>query len=240
MRSYQKSGVLDEIRQAGGEVFAVTSEPQSLATEAQEDWDFRFPAVGDPHHEIREQCEQRGWLKVYYNEDYGHLRARSWASHPKGYYQPGVLALSRQGRVLYRWHCVPKYSNMSGAGARPEARYTWDHIKANLDTETDAPLDRDAVLGAEDLSWFRFLLILIAHGWFIRPRAFPLARADDPPRVSPGKMMSRVYAFVAMWLLALVALPAAWVATAFAGWLLILMPGLIEIHRQFQNIPDPE
>ena len=42
-----KSGVLDEIRAAGGEVFAVTSEPQTLATEAEEEWDLGFPVVGD-------------------------------------------------------------------------------------------------------------------------------------------------------------------------------------------------
>lgn len=39
--------MLDEIRATGGEVFAITSEPQTLATEAEDDWEFSFPAIGD-------------------------------------------------------------------------------------------------------------------------------------------------------------------------------------------------
>ena len=234
-----KSGVVDKIRAAGGEVFAITSEPQALATEAQEDWGLNFPVVGDPHHEIREACRARGWVDVFFNEDIGHLRERSWAAHPKGYYQPAVLAVNNQGRVLYRWRCVPRYSNMSGAGARPEAQYTWDRLAAAQTATDDAPLDRDPLMGAETLSWPRFLLILYAHGWFVRPRAFPLARPEDNVRVSPGAMMQRVYGFVVLWVLALLFLPVVWVVGLAGLWVLIMLPGCIEIHRQFQNDPDP-
>lgn len=231
--------MLDEIRAAGGEVFAITSEPQTLATEAQDDWEFSFPAIGDPHHEIRHELQKRGLLDVFYNEDYGHLRNRVWASHPNGYYQPAVIALTKSSRVLYRWRCVPKYSNMSGAGARPEARYTWRKITEGLNANTDANLDQQPLVGAEDLSWPKFLLILTAHGWFLRPKAFPLAREGDENRVSPGKMMPRVYVFLFAWLFAILLLPLVWVGVAAATWLAILTPGLIEIHRQFQNEPDP-
>lgn len=230
--------MLAQIRAAGGEVFAVTSEPQALAEEAAAEWEIDFPVVGDPHHEIRQQLKERNLIDVFYNEDCGHLRERSWASHPKGYYQPAVIALKNNGQVLYRWRCVPKYSNMSGAGARPEASYTWEHIKAGLHSDVDAEPDQTPTLGAEDLSWPRFLLILTAHGWFVRPRAFPLARAEDKKRVSPGAMMPRVYAFVLLWLLALLVFPAQWVGLAALVWMLVLTPGLLEIHRQFQNEPD--
>ena len=97
----------------------MTSEPQTLATEAEEAWEIGFPCVGDPHHEIRHDLRDRGWLNLFANKDYGHLRMRSWASHPKGYFQPGVLAVGRGGRILYRWRCRPQYSNMNGAGQRP-------------------------------------------------------------------------------------------------------------------------
>lgn len=216
----------------------MTSEPQALATEAEIDWEIQLPAVGDPHHEIRKLLKERELLDVFYNEDYGHLRERAWASHPKGYYQPAVIALSKTGRVLYRWRCVPKYSNMSGAGARPEAHYTWEHIQAAMENTHDAELDKTPLLGADDLSWFKFLLILTAHGWFLRPKAFPLARAGDKTRVSPSAMMRRVYAFVGLWLIALLLFPIQWVGGAALIWLLLLTPGLIEIHRQFQNEPD--
>ena len=234
-----KSGVLGEIRAAGGEVFAITSEPQTLATEAEEEWEIQYPAIGDPHHEIREACKEKGWLDVFYNENYGHLRNRSWASHPKGYYQPAVLAVHKSGRVLYRWRDVPKYSTMSGAGARPEAAYTWEKIQAAMHSAEDAAPDRNPVLGAENISWFRFLLILSAHGWFLRPKAFPLGRKGDPERVSPRAMLKRVYGFLALWLALLLVLPIAWFGAAVALWLALLTPGIIEIHRQFQNEPDP-
>ena len=81
--------MVDQIREAGGEVFGITSEPQALAVEAEEAWNLNFPIVGDPHHEIRKVCAERDWLDLFYNENAGHLRNRKWTSHPKGYYQPG-------------------------------------------------------------------------------------------------------------------------------------------------------
>lgn len=231
---------MDAARAAGGEVFGVTSEPHSLASEAEAAWGLSISVVGDPHHEIRKDLNDRGWLDIFYNTDYGHLRERAWADHPNGYYQPAILAVHKSGQILYRWRCVPKYSNMSGAGARPEGRYTWDKVKAKLDAGRgpDAELDRQPKLGAEQLSWFRFLLILTAHGWFIRPKAFPLLRDGDKDAVTPKDAMRRVYGFVGLWLLALLLLPLTWVATAFLLWAVVLIPGMIEIHRQFQNEPD--
>jgi len=41
------------------------------------------------------------------------------------------------------------------------------------------------------------------------------------------------------WLILLLVLPLAWVGLAALVWLAVLTPGLIEIHRQFQNEPDP-
>ena len=230
--------MLDEIRAAGGEVFGITSEPHSLAVEAEDAWEMNIPVIGDPHHEIKEDLNARGWLDVFCNTDYGHLRERAWSSHPKGYYQPAIIAIDKFGRVLYRWRCVPKYSNMSGAGARPEARYTWDRMRAAMLSQGDAKLDRTPVMGAKELSWFKFLLILTAHGWFLRPRAFPLLRDGGKASVTPSDAMRRVYLFVGAWILALLALPVLWVGIAAVVWMLALIPGLIEIHRQFQNEPD--
>jgi hypothetical protein len=230
--------VLEQIHAAGGEVFGITSEPQTLATEAEMEWGAGFPIVGDPHHEIRETCSERGWMDVFFNENYGHLRERAWASHPKRYYQPAVLAVHKSGRVLYRWRCVPKFSNMSGAGGRPEAEYTWDKIQKSLPGSEDAPLDKMPTMGSETVTWPRFLLILTAHGWFLRPKPFPLAREGDKSSVNPAKMMRRVYGFVALWLLLLIVLPIGWFGFALLAWLAALTPGLIEVHRQFQNEPD--
>ena len=124
---------------------------------------------------------------------------------------------------------------MSGAGSRPDANYVWNQIRNRLQLNQNAPYDNKPLLSSKDLSWFHFLVLLVAHGWFIRPRAFPLARKEDPQRVRPKKMMARVYLFISAWLFLLVAFPLKWVVTGFLVWVLILIPGLIEIHRQFQN-----
>ncbi|HAK51577.1 MAG TPA: hypothetical protein DCM54_06710 [Gammaproteobacteria bacterium] len=231
--------MLQEIHAAGGEVFGISSEPHTLAVEAEQEWETGFPIVGDPHHELREECSERGWIDVFANENYGHLRERKWASHPKGYYQPAVIAVHKSGRVLYRWRCVPKFTNMNGAGPRPEAAYTCDKIQAAMNSTEDAPLDREPEMGTETASWFRFMLMLTAHGWFIRPRALPLAREGDKESVNPRKVMRRVYWFLAMWLLLLVVLPIGWFGIVLLAWVVAVIPGLIEIHHQFQNEPDP-
>jgi hypothetical protein len=82
-----------------------------------------------------------------------------------------------------------------------------------------------------------FLAILLAHGWFIRPKAFPLGRSDDVASAKVSKMPRRIAIFIAAWLAAFVLLPTTWVAVAFLIWIAIATPGIIAIHRQFQNIP---
>lgn len=231
--------MVEEIRAAGGEIFGITSEPHSLASEAEDAWDMSIPVIGDPHHEIREDLKARGWLEIFYNEDYGHLRERSWASHPKGYFQPAIIAIDENARVLYRWRSVPKLSNIAGAGARPESRYTWDRIRAAMSSTGDANLDVDPTFTEKDPPWLLSLFIHMANGWFIRPRALSLARDGSGGFARVPAAMRRAYVFVAAWIVALLLLPAQWVAVAALVWVIAVTPGVIEIHRQFQNEPDP-
>ena len=111
-----KDGVVDAIRDAGGEIYAITSEPQAIANRAREDWELSFETVGDPHQEILDACKQRGWLSLFVAEwGAGFIDSEdSWVSHPKGYFQPGVLALRAEGRVLYRWRCRPNRQSVRG------------------------------------------------------------------------------------------------------------------------------
>ena len=235
------SGVLDAVRAAGGEVFGMTSEPQSLATEASETWGIGYPCIGDPHHEIRGALQERGLLGVFANPDYGHLGSRPWASHPKGYFQPGVLALTRQGRVLYRWRCRPVRQNMSGAGQRPTSQYVWAEIQSRLPEGTpDAELDESPEFAQPDLSWPYFLTMLLAHGWFLRPKAFPLARPGDKPSAHFPKMKRRVAVFAGAWVAAFALLPVGWVATGLAVWVAAALPGVAAIYRHFQHEPEGE
>ena len=110
LRSYVDFGVVERIRAAGGEVFAVSSEPQHLANQAHEHWDLNFDNIGDPHQEIARVCYKRDWLTLYANRgDTEFLqRGADWTvEHPKGFFQPGVLAITQSSRILYRWRSVP-------------------------------------------------------------------------------------------------------------------------------------
>jgi len=209
-----------------------------LASEAEDAWETSIPVIGDPHHEIREDLKTRGWLDVFYNEDYGHLRDQSWANHPKGYFQPAVIAVDKTGRVLYRWRMIPKSSNINGAGARPESRYIWDRIQKAMSLTGDTELDEKPVMTEKDPPWIVMILLFLAHGWFIRPKAFPLSRDGSGGIPMAKKSMYRLGAFLVAWLLALIILPFSWVAIAALVWLVIITPGVLEIQGQFQTEKD--
>ena len=232
----------DAIREAGGAIIAVTSEPQSLATEAEESWDFGFPAVGDPHHEILGACRERGWLDLFVNTESALLTTRFWAAHPKGYFQPGVLALTSEGRVLYRWRGRPTRKNMGGATERPTAEHTWSQVQSRLRAAPaeEPPLDDSPALDMKGIPWVLFLAMLLAHGWFLRPKTFPYTRSDEEPSANPVYMIPRIVGFVGAWAAAFAFMPTGWVALALAGWLALVWPGLARIHRGFQNVPEGE
>lgn len=241
MRGYGKSGALDAIRKAGGEVYAITSEPQSLARNAQQDWETGFEHVGDPHQEIAGACAERGWLSLF-THDWGNDLVASgptWVSHPKGYFQPGVLALSRESRVLYRWRCRPSRQNIGGAVARPIPTHVWSRVEAALAEPADAPdaaPDADPVLDSRPAPWPIFVAILLANGWFLRPVPFDQRAGKDTVRQRLRNAMLRIPLFVAAWIAAALLLPTWLVALAFAAWLVKVVPGIRLVHERFQSV----
>ena len=241
------NGIVDKVRAAGGEVYAVTSEPQRLADNAQEDWELNFECVGDPHQEISATCIERGWLQLFVNTntDLQENFEGSKFSHPKGYFQPGVLAIGDGGRVLYRWRGVPTRKNMGGATERPTANYVYEKISAALEGPAsseiaDAELDDAPELDMRGIPWPLFVSVLTANGWFIEPKPFPHA----PGGVSIQKRflgaILRIPVFIAAWIVALYVFPAVWVGCAFAAWALWLTPRIRYLGTQFQNVKPPD
>lgn len=246
MRGYAKSGVVAAIRRAGGEVYAITSEPQTLAHNAQEDWETGIEHVGDPHQEIAGACSERGWISLFTN-DWGPDLLGSgpaWASHPKGYFQPGVLALSREGRVLYRWRCRPNRKNVGGAIARPTPAHVWSRVQAARSAPPDAPdaaPDTDPELDSPSVPWPFFVALLLANGWFLRPVVFDQRSGQDTVPRRQRNALRRIPFFVAAWIAAGLLLPMWVVALAFAGWAAAVLPGIREVNARFQNVgPDEE
>ena len=217
-------GVVEKVRAAGGEIYAITSEPQHLADQAHEHWELDFESVGDPHQEISRTCSERGWLTLYANKgDFAfQQRGANWkVEHPKGYFQPGVLALTKAGRVLYRWRSVPSAANLSGTVARPTAEHAWGAIERSLaagDAAGDASHDDDPVIDQAPPPRALFIAAVIANGWFLGVRSFAYSPGVRTVPARFAVAFSRWLLFLAIWAAALFFAPTLWVGLAFAGW----------------------
>ena len=218
-------GVVEKIRAAGGEVYAITSEPQHLADQAFTHWELDFETVGDPHQEISRTCSERDWLTLYANRgDLEFLqRGANWeVEHPKGYFQPGVLALTKAGRVLYRWRSVPSAENLNGTLARPTARHAWSAIETSLaagNDAGDAAHDDNPEIDRAPPPRILFVAALIANGWFLGVKSFAYSPGvrSVPSRFAAA--YRRWLLFLAFWAVALAFLPATLVGLGFAGWM---------------------
>ncbi len=245
MRGYQKDGVVQAVRAAGGEIYGITSEPQTLASEAGESWGLAFPLIGDPHHEIADQCRERDWLDLYVNTggDHGKMIGRDIDPpvHLKGYFQPGVLALTAAHRILYRWRGVPTRHNNGGATERPTHAHVWQQTLASLAAPgaPDAALDAPQEVGLQGTPWPLFVLLLLANGNFWRPKGFALQRRgpDDALR-RVQRAMAKLALFTAGWIAAFALLPAGWVALALLAYAVIAAPGIVAVHREFQSVDE--
>ncbi|MBO6555278.1 MAG: hypothetical protein JJ957_02170 [Pseudomonadales bacterium] len=234
-------GVVEKIRAAGGEVYAVTSEPQQLADQAHEHWELTFDNVGDPHQEISKTCSARGWLTLFANRgDHEFLqRGADWkVEHPKGFFQPGVLALTNNRRVLYRWRSVPTAENLNGTTMRPTAAHVWDQVGSALqagDDAGDASHDDNPIIDGEPPPRLLFFAAIIANGWFLRARAFAYSPGvgSVPSRFKAA--FSRWFVFLFFWIIALATVPTGLVAMAFTTWLVWI--GL-DLKRVLQDMGD--
>ena len=242
---------MDKIRAAGGEIYAITSEPQRLASQAQEAWELPFESIGDPHHEISQACRERGLLDLFVNTETALMvnnadSPDSRFSHPKGYFQPGVLALASNGRVLYRWRGRPTRKNMGGATERPTAAHVFEKLSGALAEASsasepmDAELDASPALDSRGIPWPLFVSVLVANGWFIKPRTFPFTPGGRSVGQRFIRAVLRIPIFIAAWAIALTQLPTLWVGLAFLAWAAWLTPKIRFINKQFQNVPKDD
>ena len=231
--------MVDAVRAAGGEVYAVTSEPQALAARARQDWDLPFDCIGDPHHEIADAARERGWLDLYV-QDAGEFLARDTAwdvTHPKGHFQPGVLVLNSDGQLLYRWRSVPSRANAGSAAGRPAAEYVWGKVRQVLAQQSgeDAPLDEAPMLDSRPVIFPLFAAVLMANGWFMRPRPFTYQGDRQNPMQRIPMVMLRLFLFVSLWAGAFAFLPTSWVSVALLLYLPIAVRGVRRVYTSFQT-----
>jgi hypothetical protein len=217
------AGVVAKIRAAGGEVYGVTSEPQTLADQAHEEWRLDFETIGDPHHEISRTCQERGWLELNVQHDFEFIqRGASWeVQHPRGYFQPGVLAVTGASRLLYRWRSIPSRENLFGTVGRPTAEHVWGKVEEALaaaDDAADAALDEAPVVDGAGPPLPLFIALVIANGWFVRARAMAFEPGSRRAYAKLRAAFVRLVAFVVAWVLAFATLPKLPVALLLAAW----------------------
>ena len=233
MRGYG-AGVSDKIRSAGGQVFAITSEPQTLASQAQADWGSSMRHIGDPHQEVLEDCRTRDWLDLRVsNWDREMLKSHDhWIAHPKGFFQPGVLVVAKNGTILYRWQSSPTKENVGGATRRPTADYVWSRIDAALSSpqDRDAAFDRHPEVHDGSLPWPFVVALLLANGWFVRPKILAGATHTRSRQLAA---VARIPLFVAVWWAAFSYLPVWISAGLLLGWLALITPGVRRMRRNF-------
>ena len=221
-------------------MYAITSEPQHLAERARSEWALSFACVADPHHEIADGARQRGWLDLHTQEVDDFLtRDTPWeVTHPNGFFQPGVLAIASDKRLLYRWCSVPTRENGGGAARRPKALHVWGRVKAARiqGGSEDAALDAMPELDAPPVKFPLFAAVLMAHGWFLRPKPFAYQGDGKDPMARIPRVMGRLAVFAVLWLLAFAFLPALWVGAALLAYLPVAAHGVRKIYRTFQNV----
>ena len=243
--SYQNNGIVNEIRKAGGEIYGITSEPHTLAENAHKEWETDFNHIGDPHHEILADIHSRGWLSlIIWNYTPGFRKEVSQnVSHPNGVFQPGVLAVTRERRVLYRWRSLPNHSNVGGATSRVTAQHVWRNVQEALAQAPDTPdslLDEDAELDSKGYPFPLFLSILFASGWFIKPNYFVMSSKNHSLKQIKNQLSvakRRIPLLIIFWIAASILFPNWVTVLVFMVWITIIAPQVYKLYRwhQFNN-----
>lgn len=114
-----------------------------IAPEAEESYEF----IGDPDQQIRRYISDSGWLKlaavklsntnsllgfIFPITTAGFFDFR-WKTLKHGAQQPGVLCVTKERNVLFRWASIPNFFwNHGGALHRPGAQQVWEMTKLGL------------------------------------------------------------------------------------------------------------
>ena len=100
-----------------------------------------------------------------------------------------------------------------------------------------AELDRKPKLDSRGIPWPLFVSLLVANGWFIKPRPFGFMSHGPSVERRAKRAVLRIPFFLAAWGIAFAQLPIAWVGLALLGWAAWLTPHIRFINKQFQTEP---
>jgi peroxiredoxin len=121
---------LDEIRHAGGDLVAITSQSDIPAQQAHHEWGLKYNVVSEPQNILAQR------FHIAITPKAQTPLAQDANEYPKGMAQPAVLALDKHGKVLFQWVIAPDEMNLGGASDRPLPMAIWKVIHAALSGET--------------------------------------------------------------------------------------------------------
>ena len=132
---------------------------------------------------------------------------------------------------------------MGGATERPTADHVFDNVSRALAVPpssgepVDAELDTKPRLDSRGVPWPLFMSLLVANGWFIKPKTFPFSSEGPSVEQRARRALMRIPFFIAAWVIAFTQLPSSWVGIALVAWAAWLTPHIRFINSQFQNEP---
>jgi len=78
-----------------------------------------------------------------------------------------------------------------------------------------------------------FSMMLMAHGWFLRPKAFTYQGDGVNPMQRFPLVLMRLVVFIACWIAAFALLPALWVGAALASYAPLAILGIRKVYVTF-------
>lgn len=109
--------LVDDIRDAGGEIYGVTSDSQTAADLAKSEWKLRFDILSDPLNTLA--------------ANHAHITK---SGSTGGIAHPGVMASTKFKRILYEWYVNPHLERLGVDMVTPSAADSWGKVLQALKT----------------------------------------------------------------------------------------------------------
>jgi uncharacterized membrane protein len=95
------------------------------------------------------------------------------------------------------------------------------------------------VTGGKAPPFFIFSLMLMAHGWFLRPKAFTYQGDGANPMQRFPLVLMRLLVFIGCWIAAFILLPTIWVGLALALYAPLAILGIRKVYATFAvEVPE--
>lgn len=189
------NGIVKELKEGGGALYAVTAQSAAGAAMAQKSWNVDFPVLSDPRLFIAASLKKKGLrtptvLQDPFCKDEGD--ALPGGNYEMGMYSPAALVITRDFRVIFEYVCEPSYGNMGGGTLmRSPPSEAMQAVRRYMATSEGGK----TVFKEPNLTPMVpiFALLFLANGNFIRPAymySTPEGKMSASQMTAPLKMLA--------------------------------------------------